>query len=45
MHFTPTWSCWLNQVELGFAKVESDVIARGAFTSVPDLKRKLTRCF
>ena len=34
---------WLNQVELWFAKIERDVIARGVFTSVPDLKRKLMR--
>jgi transposase len=43
MHFTPTYSSWLNQVELWFAKVERDVIARGVFTSVPDLKRKPMR--
>ena len=43
LHFTPTYSSWLNQVELWFAKVERDVIARGVFTSVPDLKRKLMR--
>ena len=30
-------------VELWFAKIERDVIARGVFTSVPDLKRKLMR--
>src|SRR5512136_2007751 len=43
MHFTPTYSSWLNQVELWFAKIERDVIARGVFTSVPDLKKKLMR--
>jgi transposase len=43
MHFTPTYSSWLNQVELWFAKIERDVIARGVFTSVADLKRKLMR--
>jgi transposase len=43
LHFTPTYSSWLNQVELWFAKIERDVIARGIFTSVPDLKRKLMR--
>ena len=37
------YSSWLNQVELWFAKIERDVIARGVFTSVPDLKRKLMR--
>jgi transposase len=41
LHFTPTYSSWLNQVELWFAKIERDVIARGIFTSLPDLKRKL----
>jgi hypothetical protein len=43
MHFTLTYSSWLNQVELWFCKIERDVIARGVFTSVPDLKRKLMR--
>ena len=42
-HFTPTYSSWLNQVELWFAKIERDVIARGVFTSVGDLRRKLMR--
>jgi transposase len=43
LHFTPTYSSWLNQVEQWFAKIERDVIARGVFTSVPDLRRKLMR--
>ena len=43
LHFTPTYSSWLNQVELWFAKIERQVIARGIFTSVPDLARKLRR--
>src|SRR6266480_2048264 len=43
LHFTPTYSSWLNQVELWFGKIERDVIARGIFTSVFDLKRKLMR--
>jgi transposase len=42
-HFTPTYSSWLNQVEIWFAKIERDVIARGIFTSVSDLARKLRR--
>src|ERR1700723_3724730 len=42
-HYTPTYSSWLNQVELWFAKIERDVIPRGIFTSVPDLARKLRR--
>jgi transposase len=43
IHYTPTYSSWLNQVELWFAKVERDVVARGVFTSVNDLARKLMR--
>jgi len=43
LHFTPTYSSWLNQVELWFAKIERDVIARGVFTSVKDLEKKLMR--
>ncbi len=43
LHFTPTYSSWLNQVELWFAKIERDVISRGIFTSVKDLARKLMR--
>jgi transposase len=43
LHFTPTCSSWLNQVELWFGKIERDVIARGVFTSVSDFKRKLMR--
>src|SRR5215472_7158360 len=43
VHYTPTYSSWLNQVELWFNKVERDVIARGVFTSTPDLSRKLMR--
>jgi transposase len=43
LHFTPTYSSWLNQVELWFAKIERDVIARGVFTSVKDLAKKLMR--
>jgi hypothetical protein len=43
IHYAPTDSSWLNQVELWFAKIERDVIARGVFTSVKDLARKLMR--
>ncbi len=41
MHFTPTYSSWLNQVELWFSKIERECIARGIFTSTADLRRKL----
>src|SRR5215469_384815 len=43
LHFTPTYSSWLNQVEIWFAKIQRDVIARGVFTSVADLSRKLMK--
>jgi transposase len=43
LHFTPTYSSWLNQVELWFAKIERDLLARGIFTSRADLKRKIMR--
>lgn len=43
IHYTPTYSSWLNQVEMWFSKIERDVIARGIFTSVRDLARKLMR--
>jgi transposase len=43
IHYTPTYSSWLNQIELWFSKIERDVIARGIFTSVKDLHRKLMR--
>jgi transposase len=43
LHFTPTYSSWLNQVEIWFAKIERDVIERGVFTSTTDLSRKLMR--
>ena len=43
LHFNPIYSSWLNQVELWFCKIERNVIARGVFTSLPDLKRKIMR--
>ncbi|MEZ5354849.1 MAG: IS630 family transposase [Bryobacteraceae bacterium] len=43
LHFTPTYSSWLNQVEIWFARLEREVIARGVFHSVADLARKLMR--
>ena len=43
LHFTPTYSSWLNQVELWFSKVQRDVLSRGVFTSLADLARKLRR--
>ena len=43
IHYTPTYSSWLNQVELWFGKIERDLIARGIFTSVSDLRRKIMK--
>ena len=43
LHFTPTYSSWLNQVENWFGRIERDLLARGVFTSVADLKRKIMR--
>jgi transposase len=42
-HFTPTYSSWLNQVELWFAKISREMLRRGVFTSVADLEKKLLR--
>ena len=43
LHFTPTYASWLNQVELWFGTIERDLLARGIFTSIPDLARKIRR--
>lgn len=43
LHYTPTYSSWLNQVEIWFSKLQRQVISRGIFCSVPDLKRKIMR--
>src|SRR6201982_2064109 len=43
IHYTPTYSSWLNQVEIWFSKIQRDVITRGIFTSTTDLSRKLIR--
>ncbi|HJN16907.1 MAG TPA: IS630 family transposase, partial [Armatimonadota bacterium] len=43
LHFTPTYSSWLNQVELWFSKVQRDVTARGIFASSADLARRPRR--
>jgi len=42
-HFTPTYSSWLNQVELWCAKIQRDVIRRGVFKSVADLGNQLRK--
>lgn len=43
LHFTPTYSSWLNQVELWFSKIERELLARGIFSSVRDLAKQILR--
>jgi transposase len=43
MHFTPAYSSWLNQIELWLSKIDRDILARGVFTSVSNLRGKLLR--
>lgn len=40
-HFTPTYSSWLNQVEIFFGIITKRAIRRGSFTSVQDLIQKI----
>jgi transposase len=42
VHFTPTSSSWLNQIERWFAEITRKRIRRGTFRSVPDLVRSIT---
>ena len=44
MPYVPIYSSWLNQIELWFAKIERDMIARRIFTSTAHLRRKLMHC-
>lgn len=41
MHFVPTYSSWLNQVERFFAVITERAIRRGSFKSVRDLTKKI----
>ncbi|MCQ4677929.1 IS630-like element ISRso5 family transposase [Ralstonia pseudosolanacearum] len=41
MHFIPTYSSWLNQVERFFAIITDKAIRRGSFTSVKELVQKI----
>lgn len=43
LHFIPTHSSWLNQVERFFAKITLSVIRRGSFTSVAQLRNAILR--
>jgi transposase len=37
LHFTPTGSSWINQVERWFSKITTEAIHRGSFSSVKQL--------
>jgi putative transposase len=41
IHFTPTYSSWLNMVERFFALITQKAIRRGSFSSVKDLVHKI----
>jgi putative transposase len=41
IHYTPTYSSWLNQVEIWFNIITQRAIRRGTFRSVRDLTRKI----
>ena len=41
MHFTPTSASWLNLVERFFAKITTQRIRRGVFTSVAELVKAI----
>ncbi len=41
IHYTPTYSSWLNQVERWFALITQQAIRRGSFRSVRQLVQKI----
>ena len=43
IHYTPTYSSWLNQVEIWFNIITQRAIRRGTFRSVRDLVAKIDR--
>ncbi len=43
VHYTPTYSSWLNQVEIWFNIITQRAIRRGTFRSVRDLVEKIDR--
>ena len=42
IHFTPTGSSWINQIERWFALLTEQCIRRGSFQSVHELKQRIT---
>lgn len=43
VHFTPTYSSWLNQVEIWFNRITQQAIRRGTFSSVKELVHRIDR--
>ena len=43
VHYTPTYSSWLNQVEIWFNIITQRAIRRGTFRSVRDLRQNIDR--
>src|SRR6202790_5280380 len=43
LHYTPTYSSWLNHVERSFGLITQRALRRGSFTSVSDLRRQIER--
>ena len=41
LHFTPTYACWLNQVEIWFGLLTRQAIRRGSFRKVKELIRRI----
>ena len=41
LHFTPTYSSWLNQVEIWFNRITQQAIRRGTFNSVKELIHRI----
>jgi transposase len=41
MHFTPTYSSWLNLVERWFAKLTNEALRRGSHSSTEDLRQAI----
>ena len=43
IHYAPTYSSWVSQVEMWFSKIHRDVVSRGVFTAMKGFERKLIR--
>lgn len=41
IHFTPTGSSWINQIERWFAKITEECIRRGSFRSIKELEQAI----